>query len=133
MITLLLKRAAIIAASAEVETIPGGFRTPDGIYPTAAGIDGTATVDTLPADFSIDRYEWDGTELVRLPDPPPSQAAIDAVTEARRVAYAAESDHLFMSWQAAAAEDASDQDARRLAWLAARDAVRARLPYPATP
>lgn len=130
MITLLLKGAAIVAASAAVETIPGGYRTPDAIYPTPAGIDGTATVDALPTDFSIDRYEWDGTELVRLPDPPPSQAAIDAVTEARRAAYATESDHLAIAWQAAVATDSVDQDARKAAWLAARAAVQARLPYP---
>lgn len=79
MITLLLKGAAIVAASAEVETIPGGYRTPDAIYPTTAGIDGTAMVGALPADFSIDRYEWDGIELVRLPDPPAPPAPVPRV------------------------------------------------------
>jgi hypothetical protein len=62
------------------------------------------------------------------PEPPTRTA--DEVTELRRLAYAAESDHLFMAWQATVATDAADQDARKAAWLAARDAIRARLPYP---
>lgn len=130
MITLLLNGSEIVAASAEVQAIAGGYQTPDGIYPLSAGIDGTATVGALPTDFAINRYQWNGSALVRLPDPPPSQAAIDAVTEARRAAYAAESDHLAIAWQAAVATDAADEDARKAAWLAARAAVQARLPYP---
>ena len=78
MITLLLAGSAVVAASADVQTIPGGYQTPDGIYPTSAGITGTATVDALPADFAIDRYEWGGTELVRLPDPPAPPTPVPA-------------------------------------------------------
>ena len=60
-------------------------------------------------------------------DPTPSA---EAITAARRVAYAAESDHLFIAWQAAVATGAADQAARKAAWLAARAAVQARLLYP---
>jgi hypothetical protein len=130
MTTLILAGRTIVAAASSVETLPDRYRADAVDYPFSANITGTVIVGSLPGDFRVDRYEWDGTELVRLPDPPPSQAAIDAVTEARRAAYAAESDHLAIAWQAAVATDSADQDARKAAWLAARAAVQARLPYP---
>jgi hypothetical protein len=128
---LILAGEVIVAVASLVETREDAIVTPDGVFPFAAGVTGTQTVDSLPADFRADRYVWRGGALVRLPDPPPpTQAEIDAVTEARRVAYTAESDHLFMAWQASTATDAADQDAKKQVWLAARDAVRTRLPYP---
>ena len=128
--TLILAGEVIVAAASLVEKRPDRYRTSVGDFQFDR-ITGTQAVDNVPADFAPHRYVWQGGALVRLPDPPPTQAEIDAVTEARRVAYAAESDHLFMAWQAAAVTDAPDQDARRQAWLTARDAVRARFPYPA--
>ena len=130
MTTLILAGEVIVAAAASVKTTDTGILTPDGVFPFAAGVTGTATVDSLPADFRSDRYVWQGGALVRLPDPPPTQAEIDAVTEARRVAYQKEADHLFFSWQAAVAEDAPDQDATRTAWRAKRAEIQARFPYP---
>ena len=130
MTTIILAGEVIVAVASLVETREDAIVTPDGVFPFASGVTGTQTVDSLPADFRSNRYVWRDGALERLPDPPPTQAEIDAVTEARRVASAAESDHLFMAWQGAVATDAPDQDARKTAWLTARDAIRARLPYP---
>jgi len=130
MTTLILKDAVIVAASPLVNEMETGFSTPDAFYPWTSGITGTVEVSDIPADFAPHRYQWVDGALDRLPDPPPTQAQIDAVIEARRLAYVAESDHLFMAWQGAAATDAPDQNARKAAWLAARNAVRTRFPYP---
>ena len=72
-------------------------------------------------------WTWDGATLTA---PPPPQMTGAEVTEARRLAYVTESDSLFMAWQAAVATGAADQNTRKAAWLAARAAVQARLPYP---
>jgi hypothetical protein len=130
MTTLILAGEVIVAVASLVETREDAIVTPNGVFPFAAGVTGAQVVDSLPADFRSDRYVWRDGALERLPDPPPTQAEIDAVTEARRVAYIAESDHLFMAWQASTATDAADQDAKKQVWLAARDSIRTRLPYP---
>jgi hypothetical protein len=67
---LLLAGPVIVAAAAEVTPTPDGWRTPEAIYPRAAGVTDVIYLARLPEDFSPTRYEWrDG--LVRLPDPPP--------------------------------------------------------------
>lgn len=130
MTTLILAGEVIVATATLVETTDTGILTPDGVFPFVAGVTGTQAVDSLPADFAPHRYVWQGGALVRLPDPPPTQAEIDAVIEARRIAYQKEADHLFFSWQAALAENAPDQDAKRTAWRAKRAEIQNRYPYP---
>lgn len=80
MTTLILAGEVIVAASDAVQQTPGGWVTPDAVYPAAAGITGVATVASLPADFRTDRYIWRGGALVRLPDPPPLPAPPPALT-----------------------------------------------------
>lgn len=130
MTTLILAGEVIVAVASLVETREDAIVTPDGIFPFAANVTGTVNVDVLPADFAPHRYRYVDGQLVCQPDPPPTQEEIDAVTEARRLAYAKEADHLFFSWQAAVTDDAPDQDAKRLTWRAKREEIQARLPYP---
>ena len=89
-----------------------------GLYPSATVIEATS---------GGPGWTWDGAALSPPVVPPMTDAE---VTQARRLAYIAESDDLYMAWQAAVATDAPDQAARKAAWLAARNAIRARLPYP---
>lgn len=79
MTTLILAGRAIVAAADSVETVSDRYRA-DGIdYPFSANITGTVIVASLPGDFRTDRYEWDGTDLVRLPDPPAPPAPVPRV------------------------------------------------------
>ena len=67
---LLLADQVILAVTGEIEPTPDGWRTPEAIYPRAAGVTDVIYLARLPDDFRPERYEWrDG--LVRLPDPPP--------------------------------------------------------------
>ena len=57
------------------------------------------------------------------PPPPPTQAEQEAEQEAKRQsAYTAEADPLFFKWQAGEATEAE--------WLAKREEIRTRFPYP---
>jgi len=67
---LILAGPIIVATSDEVTTTPDGWRTPEAIYPRAAGVTDVIYLARLPDDFSPARYEW-RDRLVRLPDPPP--------------------------------------------------------------
>jgi hypothetical protein len=69
MIFLVLAGEAIVATSPTIETTADAVVTPDGVYPFRAGVTGTASVASLPADFSPILYVWKGGMLVRLPDP----------------------------------------------------------------
>jgi hypothetical protein len=67
---LLLAGPIIVAEADEVTPTAGGWRTPEAVYPRAAGVTDVIFLARLPEDFSPTRYEWrDG--LVRLPEPPP--------------------------------------------------------------
>jgi hypothetical protein len=129
MTMLLLAGTAILAASDTVSDLGDRWATEDGHFMKHVVTD---VVDgaTLPAGFRLGRYTYEAGAFVEIPAPEPTQAEIDAVTEARRRAYAAKSDHLFIAWQASVATNGADQAARKAAWLAARAAVQARLPYP---
>ena len=70
MKTLILANSTIVAVADTVTTTPTGYTTPDGVFPFTAGVTGIATVANLPADFASTLYEWNGSVLVRLPDPP---------------------------------------------------------------
>ena len=67
---LILAGPAIVAAANEVISTSDGWRTPEAIYPRAAGVTDVIYLARLPDDFSPTRYEW-RVGLVRLPDPPP--------------------------------------------------------------
>jgi hypothetical protein len=78
MTTLILAGEVIVAAVPTVDVRDDAIVTPDGIFPFAAGVTGTQTVDSLPADFRADRYVWRDGALVRLPDPPAPPAPVPA-------------------------------------------------------
>jgi hypothetical protein len=93
MIFLVLAGEAIVATSPTIETTADAVVTPDGVYPFRAGVTGTASVASLPADFSPALYVWQGGALVRLPDPPvPPGPVPEAITplQARRSLRAAD-------------------------------------------
>jgi len=80
MPNLILAGPVIVAASDEVTHTPEGWRTPDAVYPRAAGVTDVIYLARLPDDFRPERYEWrDG--LVRLPDPPPEPPAPEPVPQ----------------------------------------------------
>jgi len=92
---LILVGPVVVAASDEVTPTPDGWRTPEAIYPRAAGVTDVIYLARLPEDFSPTRYEWrDG--LVRLPDPPPEPPLPEPVPQrvsaiqARRALLAAD-------------------------------------------
>jgi hypothetical protein len=77
---LILAGPVIVAAADEVTSTPDGWRTPDAIYPRAAGVTDVIYLAQLPEDFSLTRYEW-REGLVRLPDPPPEPLAPEPVPQ----------------------------------------------------
>jgi hypothetical protein len=106
----------------------------DGAWINGVEIESVAAAEILfPGhQYTTDAPGADGWTLVDgVPTAPtPSVPTVGEVGIARKAAYAAESDHLFMAWQASVATNGADQEARRLAWLAARDAIQERYPYP---
>lgn len=111
MIFLILAGEAIVATSLTIETTPDAVVTPTGIYPFRAGVTGTATVESLPADFSPALYVWRGGALVRLPDPPAPPAPVpEAITplQARRALRAADLLDAVNAWIATQSDDAQE-------------------------
>jgi hypothetical protein len=104
----------IVANTIEVASVESAA----GLYPGATVIEAT---DGGPG------WTWDGSALSA---PPPPVMTAEEAERLRRAAYVAESDPLYMAWQAARDADAPDQDAKRLAWRAKRDEIQARYPYP---
>ncbi|CAB4142789.1 hypothetical protein UFOVP452_39 [uncultured Caudovirales phage] len=81
MTTLILAGEVIVAAVAGAVTFDAAnstWITPDGRFPAAAGITGTANVNSLPADFAPHLYVWRDAALDRLPDPDPPPAPVPA-------------------------------------------------------
>lgn len=85
MKTLILANSTIVAFADTVTASPTGYTTPDGVFPFNAGVTGIATVATLPADFAPNLYEWDGSALVRLPDPPASPPPVPSSVTRRQL------------------------------------------------
>jgi hypothetical protein len=102
-----------------------GFYHPDVGYwqtvsdPTAETLAaypaGTVEVPLKPGDNS----DWVDGEWVSVPVAAPTKAAQEA---ARKAAYKAETDPLFFQWQAGEGTEAD--------WLAKRQEIRDRYPYP---
>lgn len=67
-------------------------------------------------------YVFDGSDFFESPPYIPSE---DQQRAARRAAYSAESDHLFMAWQADLGNEA-----KKLAWLEKREEIERRYPLP---
>jgi hypothetical protein len=111
MIFLILAGEVIVATSPTIETTAAAVVTPDGVYPFRAGVTGTASVASLPADFRSDLYVWKGGALVRLPDPPAPPAPVpEAITplQARRALRAAGLLDAVNAWIATQPADAQD-------------------------
>ena len=90
MTTLILAGETIIAASDLVTATRDGWATPDAIYPRTAGVTGIVSVESLPPDFSPERFAWRDGALVRRevpPDPEPVPQRITAL-QARRALLA---------------------------------------------
>jgi hypothetical protein len=105
----------------------------DLFHPDVAVFYDTVIDDDVGRGWRLVDGEWTAPpvpEPIEYIPPPPTPMSIDEVERLRRIAYATEADHLFFSWQAAVAEDAPDQDAKRLAWKAKREEIQARHPYP---
>jgi hypothetical protein len=120
MTTLILKDEEIVAAVRLVEETPAGYISPDGVFPFAAGVTGTTTVDSLPADFRSDRYVWRDGALERLPDPdPPPMTA-----EQARAALAITDGQFEPRWIEDIAAG-TEMPARYTAWVQRRATLRA--------
>lgn len=67
---------------------------------------------------------WEDVSAAAGPyvDPPADVDAVAQARQARRAAFEREADPLFFKWQAGEGNEAD--------WLAAREAIRARYPYP---
>jgi hypothetical protein len=101
-----------------------GFYNTTGYWQTPADVPdhilaaypkGTIEVPLRPSE----NHAWNGTEWVYVAPPPLSQAEQESK---RQSAYTAEADPLFFKWQAGEATEAE--------WLAKREEIRARFPYP---
>ncbi len=87
----------------------------------ASYLAGTVEVPLIPSGD----HQWNGSEWVYVapPPPPPPPPPTQAEQEAKRQsAYTAEADPLFFKWQAGEATEAE--------WLAKREEIRTRFPYP---
>jgi len=92
MTTLILAGETIVAASDVVTATQDGWITPDAIYPRAAGVTGIVSVDSLPPDFSPERFAWRDGALVQrevAPPPEPVPQRVSAL-QARRALLAAD-------------------------------------------
>jgi hypothetical protein len=102
-------------------------------HPDVAAFYNTPIDDEVDRGWRLVDGEWTAPpvpEPIEYIPPPPTPMSIDEVERLRRIAYATEADHLFFSWQAAVAEDAPDQDAKRATWRAKRIEIQTRYPYP---
>jgi hypothetical protein len=103
-----------------------GFFHPDRGYwqtvsePTAETLatypSGTVEVSLKPGK----NFDWDGTAWVAVPEPVPTK---EHQEQMRKWAYQQEADPLFFKWQAGEGTEAD--------WLAKRQEIRDRYPYPA--
>lgn len=120
MTTLILAGEVIVAVAGLVETREDAIVTPDGVFPFAAGVTGTQTVDSLPADFRSDRYVWRDGALERLPDPDPPPMTAEQALAALRVLDAQFDPRWFEDLAAGA-----PLHERFTAWRDRREALRA--------
>jgi hypothetical protein len=92
MATLILAGETIVAASEFVTATREGWITPDAIYPRTAGVTGIVSVDSLPPDFSPERFAWRNGALVRRDVPQEPEPVPQRITalQARRALLAAD-------------------------------------------
>ena len=92
MATLILAGDTIVAASDFVTATRDGWATADAIYPRTAGVTGIVSVESLPPDFSPEKFAWRDGALVRREVPPESEHVPKRVTalQARRALLAAD-------------------------------------------
>ena len=102
-----------------------GFYHPDRGYWQTTGEPPQSILDGYPSGTvevplkPSANHDWNGSEWVPIAPPTPTQAEQEAK---RQAAYTAEADPLFFKWQAGEATEAE--------WLAKREEIRTRFPYP---